>query len=109
MIQCGEDCICRVCLYSAYSPVYDSNLAFVFSLGISAIIVTRFRKSFMHLYKKMNDLSDGIETLVHEVAPESETEDYMEVFNRADTAMYADKRAFYQMHQDRRNKESEHK
>jgi len=45
----------------------------------SVIIATRFRKSFMHLYKKMNDLSDGIETLVHEVAPESETEDYNNV------------------------------
>ena len=54
-------------------------LAFVFSLGLSVIIATRFRKSFMHLYKKMNDLSDGIETLVHEVAPESETEDYNNV------------------------------
>lgn len=51
-------------------------LACIFSLCLSAIIATRFRKSFMHLYKKMNDLSDGIETLVHEVAPESETEDY---------------------------------
>ena len=49
-------------------------LACIFSLCLSAIIAARFRKSFMHLYKKMNDLSEGIETLVHEVAPESEAE-----------------------------------
>ena len=29
---------------------------------------------------------------------------YSEVFNRADNAMYADKRAFYQTHEDRRKK-----
>lgn len=29
---------------------------------------------------------------------------YSEVFNRADNAMYADKRVFYQTHEDRRKK-----
>ncbi len=31
---------------------------------------------------------------------------YSEVFNRADNAMYADKRAFYQTHEDRRKKKN---
>lgn len=43
-------------------------LACIFSLCLSAIIAARFRKSFMHLYKKMNDLSEGIETLATNMA-----------------------------------------
>ncbi|MCR5156703.1 MAG: diguanylate cyclase [Butyrivibrio sp.] len=53
-----------------------SVLAILVSIVLTVIIASHFRKNFMNLFGKMNELSLGIETLVHEVMPDAETDNY---------------------------------
>ena len=45
--------------------------AFIFSVFIAIIISSGYRTSFSRVFSQMHDLSDGIETLIHEVSQET--------------------------------------
>ena len=47
------------------------TVALVFSIIIASMIAARYRFGFTRIYKEMNRLSEGIETLVSEVSPEA--------------------------------------
>lgn len=47
-------------------------VALFFSIVTLALIASQYQKSFKQLFRKMNELSDGIEELIHEVSPEME-------------------------------------
>lgn len=46
-----------------------SILSMVAAIAIIILIITRYRRRFNRLFQEMNTVSDGIETLVHEVSP----------------------------------------
>ena len=46
-----------------------SGLSLIAAAAAITLIVMRFRRRFSHLFQEMNLVSDGIETLVHEISP----------------------------------------
>ncbi|MBR6315495.1 MAG: diguanylate cyclase [Lachnospiraceae bacterium] len=46
-------------------------IALIFSITIAVLIAGKYKQSFSRLYKEMNGLSEGVETLIREVAPET--------------------------------------
>ena len=53
-------------------------VAFILSVMVAHMVGARYKRSFTRLYKEMNELSEGIETLVREVSPEAEaTEEHL--------------------------------
>lgn len=46
-----------------------SGLSLIAAAAAITLIVMRFRRRFSHLFREMNLVSDGIETLVHEISP----------------------------------------
>ena len=72
------------------------------------MITGQYNKFFVTLIDKINDdfghdQGDNISIGYATYDPATDR-DYSEVFHRADDAMYADKRAFYMTHEDRRKK-----
>ena len=55
-----------------WTTVIIIGVAFVFSVFIAVVISSSYRNSFSRVFREMNILSDGIETLVHEVSPAME-------------------------------------
>ena len=48
--------------------------AVLFSIAIAAMVAVQYRRSMEHVFEEMNDLSEGIETLIQEVLPENPDE-----------------------------------
>jgi diguanylate cyclase (GGDEF)-like protein len=53
-----------------WTTILMINIALVFSIVIAAIVATQYKNNMGHVFREMNELSDGIETLMREVSPE---------------------------------------
>jgi diguanylate cyclase (GGDEF)-like protein len=63
-----------------------SGISIFFAVVIIILIAAQYKKRFRFLFSEMNKVSDGIETLVHEISPSAKIEPLKE----ADTAHAAD-------------------
>ncbi len=53
-----------------WTTIIMITVAAVFSIVIAAIVATQYKNNMGHVFREMNELSDGIETLMREVSPD---------------------------------------
>ncbi|MBR4758937.1 MAG: diguanylate cyclase [Lachnospiraceae bacterium] len=58
-----------------WTTVVIISIALIFSIIIAILIAGKYKRSFSRLFKEMNGLSEGVETLIREVTPDTENDE----------------------------------